>query len=94
MSANVETMMYVGEKPWHGLGVKVEKAQTETDPCDLETVQYTVSDPFTTGSPPSAASCSATWGDFTMRASSPDMRLMMGAGVPAGAAQPCQVFRL
>lgn len=26
MSANVETMMYVREKPWHGLGTRVEEA--------------------------------------------------------------------
>ena len=25
MSANVETMMYVREKPWHGLGTRVEE---------------------------------------------------------------------
>ena len=28
MSANVETMMYVREKPWHGLGTRVEDAPT------------------------------------------------------------------
>jgi phage/plasmid-like protein (TIGR03299 family) len=31
MSANVNTMMYVGEKPWHGLGVKLEKAATSAE---------------------------------------------------------------
>ena len=28
MAANVETMMYVREKPWHGLGVAVQEAPT------------------------------------------------------------------
>lgn len=28
MAANVETMMYVREKPWHGLGTMVEEAPT------------------------------------------------------------------
>jgi len=31
MSANVETMFYVREKPWHGLGTRVEKAPTFAD---------------------------------------------------------------
>lgn len=31
MSANVETMFYVREKPWHGLGTKVQEAPTSTD---------------------------------------------------------------
>ena len=32
MSANVETMFYVGrEKPWHGLGQSVESAPTSED---------------------------------------------------------------
>ena len=31
MAANVETMFYTREKPWHGLGVKVEKAPTSKD---------------------------------------------------------------
>lgn len=26
MSANVESMMYTGETPWHGLGTKVDEA--------------------------------------------------------------------
>ena len=26
MSANVETMFYTREKPWHGLGTRVEEA--------------------------------------------------------------------
>ncbi len=31
MSANVETMFYVREKPWHGLGVRVQEAPTSAD---------------------------------------------------------------
>ena len=31
MSANVETMFYVREKPWHGLGIKVKEAPTSAD---------------------------------------------------------------
>ena len=31
MSANVETMFYVREKPWHGLGIRVGTAPTSID---------------------------------------------------------------
>lgn len=31
MPANVETMFYVREKPWHGLGTEVREAPTSTD---------------------------------------------------------------
>ena len=31
MAANVETMFYTREKPWHGLGVKVEEALSSED---------------------------------------------------------------
>ncbi len=31
MPANVETMFYVREKPWHGLGVEVKEAPTSAD---------------------------------------------------------------
>jgi phage/plasmid-like protein (TIGR03299 family) len=31
MSANVETMMYVGERPWHRLGIKREALATATE---------------------------------------------------------------
>lgn len=31
MAANVETMMYVGETPWHGQGVKIIEAPTSED---------------------------------------------------------------
>ena len=31
MSANIETMFYVREKPWHGLGTEVKEAPTSAD---------------------------------------------------------------
>lgn len=31
MAANVETMMYVREKPWHGLGTDVSDAPSNED---------------------------------------------------------------
>ena len=31
MPANVETMFYVREKPWHGLGAEVQEAPTSAD---------------------------------------------------------------
>lgn len=31
MSANVETMFYVREKPWHGLGTQVKEAPTSSE---------------------------------------------------------------
>jgi hypothetical protein len=31
MSANVESMFYVRETPWHGLGTKVKEAPTSKD---------------------------------------------------------------
>ena len=31
MSANVETMFYVREKPWHGLGTMVTEAPASAD---------------------------------------------------------------
>lgn len=42
MSANVETMMYVREKPWHGLGTKVEEAPTSLDAMNLAGLNWTV----------------------------------------------------
>lgn len=42
MSANVETMMYVREKPWHGLGTRVEKAPTSVDALRLAGLDWTV----------------------------------------------------
>lgn len=35
MPANVETMMYVREKPWHGLGTEVLEAPTSADALRL-----------------------------------------------------------
>lgn len=31
MAANVESMFYVREKPWHGLGVRIQEASTSKD---------------------------------------------------------------
>ena len=47
MPANVETMFYVREKPWHGLGTRVEEAPTSADALicaglDWEVVQKDV----------------------------------------------------
>ena len=42
MSALVETMMYVREKPWHGLGVCVEEAPNSTDALKLAGLDWTV----------------------------------------------------
>ena len=41
MSANVETMMYVREKPWHGLGTRVEEAPTSADALRLAGLDWT-----------------------------------------------------
>lgn len=35
MSANVETMFYVKEKPWHGLGTRVEKALNSAQALEM-----------------------------------------------------------
>lgn len=42
MSANVETMMYTREKPWHGLGTRVEEAPTSADALRLAGLDWTV----------------------------------------------------
>ena len=47
MPANVETMFYVREKPWHGLGTEVQEAPTSADALiyaglDWEVVQTDV----------------------------------------------------
>lgn len=42
MAANVETMFYTREKPWHGLGIKVEEAPTSTDALRLAGLDWQV----------------------------------------------------
>ena len=42
MSANVETMMYTREKPWHGLGTRVEEAPTSADALRLSGLDWSV----------------------------------------------------
>lgn len=42
MSANVETMMYTREKPWHGLGTMVEEAPTSADALRLAGLDWRV----------------------------------------------------
>lgn len=42
MAALVESMMYVREKPWHGLGTQVEDAPTSRDALHLAGLDWTV----------------------------------------------------
>lgn len=42
MSANVETMMYVREKPWHGLGTMVAEAPNSARALELAGLDWTV----------------------------------------------------
>ena len=42
MSANVETMMYVRNKPWHGLGTMVPEAPTSADALRFAGLDWTV----------------------------------------------------
>ncbi len=42
MPANVETMFYVREKPWHGLGTMVMEAPTSIDALVLAGLDWTV----------------------------------------------------
>jgi phage/plasmid-like protein (TIGR03299 family) len=42
MSANVETMMYVREKPWHGLGTEVAEAPASADALRFAGLDWTV----------------------------------------------------
>ena len=55
MPANVETMFYVREKPWHGLGVEVQEAPTSADALiyaglDWEVIQKNVYSEYVSGS--------------------------------------------
>lgn len=42
MSANVETMMYVRETPWHGLGTKVQEAPNSAEALKLAGLDWEV----------------------------------------------------
>lgn len=42
MSANIETMMYVREVPWHGLGTRVEVAPTSREALELAGLDWTI----------------------------------------------------
>lgn len=42
MAANVETMMYVREKPWHGLGTRVEEALTSGEAIEKAGLDWNV----------------------------------------------------
>ena len=42
MPANVETMFYVREKPWHGLGTEVQDAPMSIDALVLAGLDWTV----------------------------------------------------
>lgn len=42
MSANVESMFYVREAPWHGLGIRVESALSSEEALELSGLNWTV----------------------------------------------------
>ena len=42
MAANVETMFYVGEKPWHGLGIEIKKCLTSEDAIKIAGLDWEV----------------------------------------------------
>jgi len=42
MAANVETMFYVGETPWHGLGQKIDTAPTSEDAIKVAGLDWDV----------------------------------------------------
>lgn len=50
MAANVESMFYVRETPWHGLGTKVQEAPTSKDALILAGLDWSVvQEPVYTG---------------------------------------------
>ena len=50
MATNVETMFYTREKPWHGLGTRVEEAPSSTDALRLAGLDWQVmQEPIYTG---------------------------------------------
>lgn len=50
MAANVETMFYVREKPWHGLGTRVMTAPTSEEALELAGLNWkVVQEPVYTG---------------------------------------------
>lgn len=50
MAANVESMFYVRETPWHGLGIKVQEAPTSKDALILAGLDWhVVQEPVYTG---------------------------------------------
>ena len=44
MAADVETMFYTREKPWHGLGVKVADAVSSADALAASGLDFTVAE--------------------------------------------------
>lgn len=42
MAANVESMFYTREKPWHGLGIRVEEAPTSKEALELAGLNWKV----------------------------------------------------
>ena len=42
MAAKVETMFYTREKPWHGLGTRVEEAPSSEDALRLAGLDWIV----------------------------------------------------
>lgn len=42
MAAEVESMVYVREKPWHGLGVRVEEALSSSEAIEIAGLNWTI----------------------------------------------------